>query len=406
MKKNLIVAMPIGSFLPAQGGAEVGLHNIALRLIEKGHRPIIITSYTHYKLLKKKKWILPYKVISLPPGASSFLELNQKLGFFIYDTYFKYVQWRFEIDIWHVTIGYPLGVAMTHYAKNNKVKYLIRCVGEDIQSIPNINYGMRLNKKKNDIINYYLPKSKNLVAIRDSVASEYIKLKIPESSIKYIPNGVDIERFSKKINRKKIREKYEIHNDTFLFLSVSRNHPKKGFEVLLKSIVLLKKVISSNFKVLFVGKNVSLLKYKVNELGINENVILHDEVKIENNIGNANLQFPSSSLVDIYKMSDCFVLPSLIETFGIVLIEAMASGLPIITTNAQGCRDIIRNGKDGIMVDTNDAVGLSQAMQLMMSSKIKDKYSSLSYARVLSFSWDNVVEKYIKLYSEILITSD
>jgi len=406
MKKNLIVAMPIGSFLPAQGGAEVGLHNIALRLIEKGHRPIIITSYTHYKLLKKKKWILPYKVISLPPGASSFLELNQKLGFFIYDTYFKYVQWRFEIDIWHVTIGYPLGVAMTHYAKNNKVKYLIRCVGEDIQSIPNINYGMRLNKKKNDIINYYLPKSKNLVAISDSVASEYIKLKIPESSIKYIPNGVDIERFSKKINRKKIREKYEIHNDTFLFLSVSRNHPKKGFEVLLKSIVLLKKLISSNFKVLFVGKNVSLLKYKVNELGINENVILHDEVKIENNIGNANLQFPSSSLVDIYKMSDCFVLPSLIETFGIVLIEAMASGLPIITTNAQGCRDIIRNGKDGIMVDTNDAVGLSQAMQLMMSSKIKDKYSSLSYARVLSFSWDNVVEKYIKLYSEILITSD
>ncbi len=406
MKKNLIVAMPIGSFLPAQGGAEVGLHNIALRLIEKGHRPIIITSYTHHKLLKKKKWILPYKVISLPPGASSFLELNQKLGFFIYDTYFKYVQWRFEIDIWHVTIGYPLGVAMTHYAKNNKVKYLIRCVGEDIQSIPNINYGMRLNKKKNDIINYYLPKSKNLVAISDSVASEYIKLKIPESSIKYIPNGVDIERFSKKINRKKIREKYEIHNDTFLFLSVSRNHPKKGFEVLLKSIVLLKKVISSNFKVLFVGKNVSLLKYKVNELGINENVILHDEVKIENNIGNANLQFPSSSLVDIYKMSDCFVLPSLIETFGIVLIEAMASGLPIITTNAQGCRDIIRNGKDGIMVDTNDAVGLSQAMQLMMSSKIKDKYSSLSYARVLSFSWDNVVEKYIKLYSEILITSD
>jgi len=295
---------------------------------------------------------------------------------------------------------------MTHYAKNNKVKYLIRCVGEDIQSIPNINYGMRLNKKKNDIINYYLPKSKNLVAISDSVASEYIKLKIPESSIKYIPNGVDIERFSKKINRKKIREKYEIHNDTFLFLSVSRNHPKKGFEVLLKSIVLLKKLISSNFKVLFVGKNVSLLKYKVNELGINENVILHDEVKIENNIGNANLQFPSSSLVDIYKMSDCFVLPSLIETFGIVLIEAMASGLPIITTNAQGCRDIIRNGKDGIMVDTNDAVGLSQAMQLMMSSKIKDKYSSLSYARVLSFSWDNVVEKYIKLYSEILITSD
>ena len=176
--------------------------------------------------------------------------------------------------------------------------------------------------------------------------------------------------------------------------------------MLLKSIVLLKKVIGDSFKVLFVGKNVSLLKLRVDELGVNENVILHDEVKIENNTSNTNLQFPSSTLVEIYKMSDCFVLPSLIETFGIVLIEAMASGLPIITTNAQGCRDIIRNGKDGIMVDTNDEVSLSKAMQSMMSSKTKDKYSSLSQARVLNFSWDNVVEKYIKLYSEILTTSD
>ncbi len=47
--------MPIGSFLPAQGGAEVGLHNIALRLISRGHNPIIITSFTHYIQLKIKK---------------------------------------------------------------------------------------------------------------------------------------------------------------------------------------------------------------------------------------------------------------------------------------------------------------------------------------------------------------
>jgi len=88
MKKSLNIAMPIGSFLPAQGGAEVGLHNIALRLINKGHRPIIITSFTHFIQLKRKQWELPYKTIPLPPGASSLLEFNKYIGFFIYTNYF------------------------------------------------------------------------------------------------------------------------------------------------------------------------------------------------------------------------------------------------------------------------------------------------------------------------------
>ena len=90
MKKSLNVAMPIGSFLPAQGGAEVGLHNIALRLISRGHNPIIITSFTHYIQLKIKKWKLPYKTIPLPLGASSLLEINKHIGFFIYTNYFKF----------------------------------------------------------------------------------------------------------------------------------------------------------------------------------------------------------------------------------------------------------------------------------------------------------------------------
>jgi len=296
---------------------------------------------------------------------------------------------------------------MVHYANSNNVKYLIRCVGEDIQSIPEINYGMRLNSKKDNIITHYLPKAKNLVAISDSVVSEYKKIKIPNSSIKYIPNGVDVKRFSKVTDRKILREKYGIDNDIFLFLSVSRNHPKKGFRVLLKSIVLLKKEIDVNFKVLFVGKNVSLLETKVDELGIRENVILHEEVKIKSNKNEyKNLEFPSNDLVDIYKMSDCFVLPSLIETFGIVLVEAMAAGLPIITTNAQGCKDIIRNSRDGIMVGTNDEASLSTAMKTMMSDNIRNDFKSRSLSRVLNFSWDNIVEKYIKLYSEILTPSN
>ena len=84
----------------------------------------------------------------------------------------------------------------------------------------------------------------------------------------------------------------------------------------------------------------------------------------------------------------------------------MAAVLPIITKNAQGCRDIIRNGKDGLMVETNDEINLSEAMKTIMSDKIRNNYIACSQSRVLSFSWDNIVEKYIKLYLEILSASN
>ena len=61
------IALPITSFLPRIGGMEVGVHNLAKNLKELGHDPIVITSYSIYKELKKNKIKLPYKVISFFP---------------------------------------------------------------------------------------------------------------------------------------------------------------------------------------------------------------------------------------------------------------------------------------------------------------------------------------------------
>ena len=81
-KRSLKIALPSSSFLPSIGGAEVGLHNICLKLIKKGHIPFVITSYSHYKKQKIMDLALPYKVISMPPKISLIFEKNYKLGFF------------------------------------------------------------------------------------------------------------------------------------------------------------------------------------------------------------------------------------------------------------------------------------------------------------------------------------
>ena len=65
---------PHQSFIPSIGGAEVGLHNICLKLIKKGHLPFVITSYSHYKKQKIMGLALPYKVIPLPQKFPKFLK--------------------------------------------------------------------------------------------------------------------------------------------------------------------------------------------------------------------------------------------------------------------------------------------------------------------------------------------
>ena len=67
-----------------------------------------------------------------------------------------------------------------------------------------------------------------------------------------------------------------------------------------------------------------------------------------------NYTFPSIKLSKYYNLSDCFIFPSNLETFGIVLVEAMMAGLPIITSDAPGCRDVVENENHGLIFNGND----------------------------------------------------
>ena len=99
-----------------------------------------------------------------------------------------------------------IGISIINFCNVNKINYLIRGVGEDIQIKKDINYGMRLNKKINNQILKWLPKAKNLVAVTDSIKKIYLTLGIKENNIISIPNGVDIKRiknFKSSFNLKK-----------------------------------------------------------------------------------------------------------------------------------------------------------------------------------------------------------
>lgn len=401
MKRPLTIALPTSTFLPGLGGVEVGLHNIALRLQKRGHRPVVIAQMPHVAALRKS-WSLPYEVIAFPPKAFGLLRRAPMLGFAFLDVWFEWAHRKYNFDVWHCTMGWPTGVALVHYARRwRAVPHLVRCAGEDIQRQPEINYGARLDPAVDALVRRWLPQADKLVAITPSVLKEYQALGVDEDRIVEIPNGVDLDRLASSSDRSATRRAHGIADGDYVFLAVGRNHPKKNYHLLLQAGALMKAAGAANFRIVIAGLGTSNLRQEADRLGIAAETVLIEQ--IGGHEAGRPLLLPADSLVQLYQAADAFAFPSLMETFGIVLVEAMAAGLPIITTDAPGCRDIIRNGLDGLMVSPSDPAQLAAAMTKVQSdSGLSRDMAARARARADTFSWDNVVAQYETIYYQLL----
>ena len=356
---NINLGIITSSFLPAVGGVEISLHNLASNLIVNKINPIVFTSYTHAKKLKQYKIKLPYKVVSLPPKFFGTLEYSSNAFFSFSNFYLKKIIKKHKIKIFYGLFGYPVGVMLGNYVEKNfpnHIPSVCRCVGEDIQINKDINYGLRITKKVDRLIKTKLNQLDFLVASSNTITKEYNKLNIKSSKIKLIPNPVNINKFNKK---KKLKS-------TFNFLCLGRYHKKKNFEFVIDVINSIDKgwVLDNKIVFYFVGTNISNLenygKFKKQRF-----------IKIiDTQINNKDFRnFPSQKIINYYKNSDCFLMPSTLESFGNVLTEAMASSLPIISLRSPGCIDVLDNGKFGQILKKNSPTELVYFIKRIVDDK-------------------------------------
>jgi len=396
------IALPISSFLPNAGGMEVGIHNLAKNLVDLGHEPIVITSYSIYRNLKKRKINFPYKVIFFYPRMFYFFALNKNLGLFLSEKYFKLLQRIYKFDFWHITMGFPLGVMFINYSIKNKVKnYVVRCVGEDIQLDRDIGYGYSINTDNLRFIKKYLPLCKNLISISKSISETYKDLGINSDAIHNITNGVSTERFKPLSSKKKnhLRKRYGILNDEKVLITLGRNHPKKNYSFLIKLIKEMKSK-KINFKFFFVGQGVDKLKNNINSYDLSDRIILIDT---SNDFDSNEGQYPSSKIINYLLISDIFVFPSILESFGVVIIEAMAAGLPLVANEVPGSRDLISNNKTGFLSTKIDDTHtfIKKINLLIKNKKIAKEMKVNSIREARKYDWRKISIKYLKLYNKI-----
>jgi len=398
--RPLTVGMPTSTFLPALGGVEVGLHNIASRLSARGHRPIVLAPAHNIHALRDQRRHLPYALAAFPPKMMTLVHHWPALGSRAISAWLAgFDRWR-GIDAWHGTVGFPTGVGLIRHAAGRR-PHLVRCAGDDIQTAPEIGYGMRLDPRIDALVREWLPRADILVAITESVAQEYAALGVPPDRVRRIPNGVDLERFVAPVDRAAIRRQHGIPEEAHMFLAVGRNHPKKGYSDLLDAARLLAADGHRNFTVVIAGAATGELAGEAEARGVSAHVRLLGPVGRPSLAD--GLRFPGDELVTLYRAADTFVFPSHIETFGIALVEAMAAGLPVITTDGPGCRDIVNGGRWGEMVPVGNSAALAAAMRATTDRPEElAARADLSRERAQDFSWDRIVDQYIELYRETL----
>ena len=112
-----------------------------------------------------------------------------------------------------------------------------------------------------------------------------------------------------------------------------------------------------------------------------------------------SFQLPPSDLIELYLSADAFVMSSLLEGFSSALIEAMAAELPVIATDAPGCREF--HG-DALLVPTRSPAALAAAMRTVLEDEAtRGALVAKSRARAAEFTWPRAVEAYLGLYRQL-----
>jgi UDP-glucose:(heptosyl)LPS alpha-1,3-glucosyltransferase len=240
-----------------------------------------------------------------------------------------------------------------------------------------------------------LKKAKKIIAISNSVKEDIIRYyKIPEEKINVVYSGVNLEEFNPN-NRKKyrgeIRGKYGISPDDILLLFVGNPYDRKGLEFVLRA---LSRVKQKNVKLLVSGRDEpGKFQQLVNTLGLNDRVY-----------------FRVGLFTDINKYfsaADIFILPSLYETFGLVVIEAMASCLPVVVSSSEfvGAAELIEDNRDGmILKDPKNSEDILKKLNYLINDEdVRKQMGKDAVKKAAQYTWEKTADGMLKVFEESVI---
>ncbi|MDT8718169.1 glycosyltransferase family 1 protein [Clostridium sp. 19966] len=205
-------------------------------------------------------------------------------------------------------------------------------------------------------------------------------------NVNIFSRGIDTENFTPSLRSESLRKSLQINNKIVL-LYVGRISPEKDINILHEAYLKLLEKYPSKLALIITGDGPELLKYK--------KLFPPDTIFTGYKTG--------PSLSETYASSDIFAFPSPTETFGNVVLEALASGLPVAAPNAGGIKDIIKNEFNGLLFEAGNSKEFSDAIANIINNEfIRDRIIANGRKTALDRSWESIFDSLIYSYEKTI----
>ncbi|MBT0159186.1 glycosyltransferase family 4 protein [Candidatus Bathyarchaeota archaeon A05DMB-2] len=390
------------------GGVETYVHQLAKRFANKGHRVFVLSISSknlqdnfeadgiNYIMVPTKN----IKIPKLPLYPIKMLLFNIQAAIAI-----RKLNQKYKLDIVHAQFCCGFFYAISKIFTPDNAKFMVTLHGTLVdEQLAHIRPIWR-NLHHSKIAALY-KSLKTSASFFPLIIMEYISVKraagIIASSYDTLRNAIKYYKIDPKkatviysgINPENLipeehqnKKQYTPYSDTFNVLYVGRADERKGISLLLDAAPI---VISQNPNVRFflVGPDTEKYYAQLEKTGLERFFVLAGKV-------------PPATLQQYYQISDIFVLPSLYEGFGLVVLEAFAAGKPVIAFNVASLPELIDNGKNGVLVTAIDPKALALSIEMLTKnpSLLKMRFNARETAK--RFTWESTCYKTLSFYNKV-----
>jgi glycosyltransferase involved in cell wall biosynthesis len=240
-----------------------------------------------------------------------------------------------------------------------------------------------------------LERANKIIAVSHFTKRELLEYyKVPERKIRVIHNGVDVNKFKPAQDKRKVKEELGFNPDDLTILSVGRLYARKGLFTLIESMpAVVERFKNAKFIISGKGQSDEMRKLLAHaeKIGVKDSIIFTG-------------YYPDKKLPKLYQAADVFAFSTFYEHHPFAVLEALSTGLPVVTTIVGGIPETIENGKNGFLVEPfNPKQFADRILYLLEHPAEASEMGLLARQTILErFDWRIVVKDVLKVYDEAL----
>jgi glycosyltransferase involved in cell wall biosynthesis len=386
-------------YWPLTGGTGSYVYYLSSELLKNGYKIHVVTGANQARDVKVNPQLdVSFLKIPKTPIVKSFMlaaASNRKL---------KSIKDTANVDVTHPQLPLTPNFAVPpNYSKALVCTVHSTWKGE-AEAIRGEPY-MRLNSNEKFLVSFngflrffeegMLHRARKIIAVSHFTKWELTNYyKIPAHKIKVIHNGVDINKFQPAEDKRKVKAELGFNPDDIAILSVGRLYARKGLFTLIESMpAVTKRFPKAKFIISGKGQSDEMNKLiaHAQKLGVKDNIVFTG-------------YYPDKKLPKLYQAADVFAFSTFYEHHPFAVLEALSTGLPVVTTTVGGIPETIQTGKNGLLVEPFNSKQFGDSILYLLEHPLEAAEMCAKARRTVveQLDWRIVVKDAMKVYKEAL----